>query len=68
MEKIWVILKDGEIREAYPTKKLADKALAYKRWSYDMSGLDSSVFIVKEIPVKTEAPQIPTEWENNYLK
>lgn len=74
MEKIWVISKGGKIEEAYPTKKLADEALAYKRWSYDMSGLDSSVFIVKEMPlkvemlIKTEAPQIPAEWRNNYLK
>ena len=74
MEKIWVISKGGKVEEAYPTKKLADEALAYKRWSYDMSGLDSSVFIVKEmpvrtdVPVKTEAPQIPAEWKHNYLK
>lgn len=74
MEKIWVISKGGKVEEAYSTKKLADEALAYKRWSYDMSGLDSSVFVVKEMPVraempiKTEAPQIPAEWRNNYLK
>ena len=74
MEKIWVIFKGGKVEEAYPTKKLAEGAFAYKRWSYDMSGLDSSVFIMKEMPAKTdmpvntEAPQIPAEWRNNYLK
>lgn len=66
---VWVVTKYGkQIEGIYMTEELARKALAYKRWAAAISGMDDGCYLVKEMAVETEAPQVPDEYRQMYYR